>query len=62
MLTIGDFRVVDLAVSLHHSQRVGDGVGDDRGDEADEGEAEEPDEDGVFGRRGDSLGEEIVLL
>jgi hypothetical protein len=50
-----------LTVCFDNPQRVGYGVRDDRCDEADEGEAEEPDEEGVFGGCGDGFGEEVVL-
>lgn len=58
--TVGHLGVVDLAVGLDDAQRVGHGVRDDRGHEADEREAQQPEELRVPRGLRQQLGQQVV--
>ena len=59
--TVRDFGIVDLAVRLDDAEGVRNRVGDDGGGEANECQAEEPEEELALWRFTDSVAQSIVL-
>ena len=60
-LTVRDFGIVDLAVSLYNSQRIGNRIRNYRGNEPDKGKPRQPHSNRMFWRLVEILWQKIIL-